>query len=161
MGSSAAVLVRFLMTIYFQKSIDKKDDRSEKRSSRSKPWADNSTSARIYPKTTANKGRKYLEIHYQKSLPRDLWLECKPKKYVTNHRYGNHYELRNQRQKDARRPVSAAHRSPGHRFLWENNCQLWLMEKLDSVPFSSQAKRIEQMNEDNERASKQSINNIR
>ena len=35
-----------------------------------------------------------LEIHYQKSLPSNQWVQCKPKKYVTNHKYGNHYEVR-------------------------------------------------------------------
>lgn len=127
------------------------DERSEKRNTRSKPWSENSSTMRDYPKATANKGQKYIEIHYEMSLPRDLWLECKPKKYVTNYRYGNHYELRDQRLKSSRGAVSSAHRSPGYKFLWENNCQLWLMENLSSVQFNNQAKRIEEQNPESKR----------
>ena len=36
----------------------------------------------------------YTEIHYEKTLPASQWVECKPKKFVTNHRYGHHYEAR-------------------------------------------------------------------
>lgn len=36
----------------------------------------------------------HLEIHYEKALPSAVWTECKPKKYVTNHKYGNHFVTR-------------------------------------------------------------------
>jgi len=31
--------------------------------------------------------------------------------------------------------------TPGMKFLWENDCQVWLMEKLNTVNFSTQRQR--------------------
>lgn len=34
------------------------------------------------------------EIHYEDFLPKDLWLEMKPRRFTTNHKHGNHFEIR-------------------------------------------------------------------
>ena len=34
------------------------------------------------------------EIHYEDFLPKDRWLEMKPKQFTKNHKHGNHFEIR-------------------------------------------------------------------
>ena len=34
------------------------------------------------------------EIHYEDYLPKDLWLEMKPRRFTRNHKHGSHFEIR-------------------------------------------------------------------
>lgn len=119
-----AALIKQASLAKLQASIQgtalKLDDRTSRTSGSGevglRPWTVDRSSA-FRPKRL----NAHVEIHYEKCLPDSKWIECRPKTFVTNHKYGNAYEIR------VNRKTRAA--NPGLSFLWENDCQVWLLEK--------------------------------
>ncbi|XP_067929364.1 uncharacterized protein [Watersipora subatra] len=71
----------------------------------------------------------HAEIHYEKYLPKESWLEMKPRRFTHNYKHGNHFELRKSSSKLKNESQITKSNLRKETFIWENPHQIWLMEK--------------------------------
>lgn len=81
---------------------------------RRRPWAQPA------PANATRSGR--VEIHYESCLPKEQWLQVRPKKFVSNHKHGTVFE---NRSPVARRKVERVQEVT----VWENPYHILLFEK--------------------------------
>ncbi|XP_071096333.1 uncharacterized protein [Haliotis cracherodii] len=91
-------------------------DRREKRATRRKPWTED------IPKIESNKNT-YVEIHYEKALPKGKWMEYRQRQYVANPKYGHLYEVRTDLTPRRESPP------PPSTWLWEDEYRIWRLEE--------------------------------
>ncbi|XP_062593126.1 uncharacterized protein LOC134254612 [Saccostrea cucullata] len=108
------------------------DNRRQERRYRRKPWTEKVTIKHNNPKYN----REFL---YGSFLPSDLTdVKRRTRKYVTNSKYGDIYELRYEVDKETK-----TEKQPFSRWLWEKEYKVWLSEKSPPRSRSEHSSRLE------------------
>ncbi|KAL8606431.1 hypothetical protein ACOMHN_060336 [Nucella lapillus] len=101
-------------------TLDPLSSRRNQRSTRSRPWSEK------VPQAPARSDDFDKEMVYEAFLPKDESVEYRARKYVTNPRYGQLYEVRREKSRPTPRD------EPDPHWLWEERFRLWRLEMATS-----------------------------
>ncbi|XP_052790553.1 uncharacterized protein LOC128224658 isoform X2 [Mya arenaria] len=102
-------------------SLERLDERRLQRKDRERPW--------VHQKQKSPERKGNFKIFYEKALPTTVEnspCTLRPRKYVSNTKYGNIYEIR-----DTTKPNKPARVPSPRKWVWEDEFRLWMLESRD------------------------------